>query len=84
MAVTLHLFACRETEAALDLWTDMRANAATPSTFLDPHTFQMLNQLSPPSDTAVHDSFPGPGRPGLDGDAEQPVAAESPVIVLGR
>lgn len=28
---------CRETEAALDLWTDLRSNASTPSTFVDPN-----------------------------------------------
>lgn len=27
---------CRETEAALDLWTDLRSNASTPSTFVTP------------------------------------------------
>ena len=27
---------CRETEAALALWSDLRSNASTPSTFLEP------------------------------------------------
>ena len=27
---------CRETEAALNLWSDLRSNASTPSTFLEP------------------------------------------------
>jgi hypothetical protein len=28
--------ACRETEAALELWSDLRTNVSTPSTFLVP------------------------------------------------
>lgn len=33
---------CRETEAALDVWSDLRSNASTPSTFLDPRLLTAL------------------------------------------
>ena len=33
---------CRETEAALDLWTDLRTSASTPSTFLEPGVLRAI------------------------------------------
>ena len=32
----------RETEAALDVWSDLRSNVSTPSTFLDPKLLTAL------------------------------------------
>lgn len=39
----------RETEAALDVWSDLRSNASTPSTFLDP---RLLNALTATRDVS--------------------------------
>jgi hypothetical protein len=37
---------CRETQAALDLWTDLRLNVSTPSTFLDREVLQHMAACS--------------------------------------
>lgn len=45
---------CRETEAALDVWSDLRSNVSTPSTFLDPKLLTALTNTRDASNASTN------------------------------